>query len=56
MNRTKTTQVRCFVPPQVLKDFAGVRGHVKNAIQASPQSVSLSEVMEQIRIFQRGAK
>ena len=43
-----TTPVRVFVPPQVVKDFAGVRGRVQNAVAASPQSVSFSVALQQV--------
>jgi hypothetical protein len=47
----KTTPVRCFVPPAVMKDFAGVRGLVKNAVEATPRSVTLSSALMQARTF-----
>ena len=52
MNQGTTTRVRCLLPPQVVKDFAGVRDRVVNAILGSPQSVSFSEAMRQIHRFE----
>ena len=49
----KTTPVRVHVPPQVVRDFAGVRGRVQNAVAASPQSVSFSAASQQVRTFRR---
>ena len=51
MSTNTTTKIRTSVPPEVVKDFAGVRGRVQTAIQASPRSVSLPEAQEQIRRF-----
>jgi hypothetical protein len=51
----KVTPVRCIIPPQVKKDFAGVRGRVQRAVAASPRSVALSDAVKQIQLFNRVA-
>jgi hypothetical protein len=48
---SKTTPVRCYVPPQVVKDFAGVRGRVIAAVKAAPRSVTFLDAVTQIREF-----
>ena len=52
--RTATTSIRWRLPTEVVKDFAGVRGRVRNAVEASPQSVTLSNALAQVRRFQLG--
>ena len=47
----KSTRVHCVVPPKVVKDFAGARGLVTSAMKELPQSVSLQQAVEQIRLF-----
>jgi hypothetical protein len=47
-----STAVRVFIPPQVVKDFAGVRGRVQNAVAASPRSVSFSAAFQQVQAAQ----
>jgi hypothetical protein len=47
----KTTDVRCHIPPKVMRDFAGVRGRVLSAAKMSPRLVSFSEATKQIERF-----
>jgi hypothetical protein len=41
--------------PKIERDFAGVRGRVQRAVEASPRSVTLSDVEKQIRLFSTAA-
>jgi hypothetical protein len=48
-----STPARVYVPPQVTRDFAGVRGRVQNAVAASPQSVNFSDASKQVQSFRQ---
>jgi hypothetical protein len=37
--------------PQIEKDFAGVRGRVRSAVEASPRSVTFAAAVKQARLF-----
>ncbi len=50
---SKTTPVRVYIPPQVMKDFAGVRGRVVAAVRASPRFVTFSDVLKQAEAFSK---
>jgi len=50
MNQTLTPD-HYLVPPQVVRSFAGVRGRVQRAVQASPQSVNLLDALNQAKSF-----
>jgi len=43
------------VPPQMVRNFAGVRGRVQAAVSASPPSVTLADARNQVQRFERVA-
>ncbi len=55
MSRETKTLPIWQVPPRVKRDFAGVRGLVRRAVEASPRSVTLSEAVKQVRLFSQAA-
>ena len=48
---SKTATLKYMFPPQVVRDFAGVRGRVRNAVENSPRSVCLADARLQISRF-----
>jgi hypothetical protein len=44
---------QCVLTPQFEKLFAGVRGHVRNALVGQPSSISLSDAMTQVNRFRQ---
>jgi hypothetical protein len=56
MSREESQTLIWALPPQVKKDFAGVRGRVKRAVAASPRSVTFAAAIEQVRLFSERSK
>lgn len=45
--------VRCFVPPKIVNEFAGARGRVLAALKEAPRSVTLSDALKQVLLFEK---
>jgi hypothetical protein len=53
MSDTKTIRLSEDLPPKVVKDFAGVRGRVLNAVEGLPRPISFEEASKQVALFHR---
>jgi hypothetical protein len=53
MRDTKPVRQSDDLPPEVVKDFAGVRGRVLHAVAGLPQPISFEEASKQVALFQR---
>jgi hypothetical protein len=53
MSDRKAIRVKEDLPREVVKDFAGVRGRVLNAVEDLPRPISFEEASKQVALFHR---